>query len=116
MGFYMTPDAGPWNYNFQVCLVSHPARGRMQLLQSFDTSAAVALHTCCLSLTYFVILQGVKFAPSMGYGLKLSNPREFFAESHRPSHFLEFSKLEVCTCCHCCEMVGVVVLSSVQPL
>ena len=22
MGFYMTPDAGPWNYNFQVCVVS----------------------------------------------------------------------------------------------
>ena len=42
------------------------------------------------------MVQGVKFAPSMGYGLKLSNPREFFAESHRPSHFLEFSKLEVC--------------------
>lgn len=40
-------------------------------------------------------MQGVKFAPSMGYGLKLSNPKEFFAESHRPSHFLEFSKLEV---------------------
>lgn len=31
----------------------------------------------------------------MSYGLRLSNPREFFAESHRPSHFLEFSKLEV---------------------
>ncbi len=39
--------------------------------------------------------QGVKFAPSMGYGLKLANPKEFFSESHRPSHFLEFSKLEV---------------------
>ena len=32
----------------------------------------------------------------MSYGLKLANPKEFFAESHRPSHFLEFSKLEVC--------------------
>lgn len=40
-------------------------------------------------------VQGVKFAPSMGYGLKLANPKEFFSESHRPSHFLEFSKLEV---------------------
>lgn len=30
----------------------------------------------------------------MKYGLKLANPREFYAEVHRPTHFLEFSSLE----------------------
>ena len=40
------------------------------------------------------MLQGVKFSANMKYGLKLSNPREFYAEMHRPTHFLEFSALE----------------------
>jgi hypothetical protein len=40
MGFYMTPDAGSWNYNFM----------------------------------------GVKHSPSMRYGLKLANPKEFYNE------------------------------------
>ena len=54
MGFFMTPDAGAWNYNFQ----------------------------------------GTKFNAATRYGLKLANPREFYAEVHRPTHFLEFSTLE----------------------
>ena len=54
MGFYMVPDVGSWNYNFQ----------------------------------------GVKHSPGMKYGLKLANPREFYHEIHRPTHFLEFSQLE----------------------
>ena len=54
MGFYMVPDVGSWNYNFQ----------------------------------------GVKHSPSMKYGLKLANPKEYYSEVHRPTHFLEFSTLE----------------------
>ncbi|KAL4539197.1 hypothetical protein Ndes2526B_g02544 [Nannochloris sp. 'desiccata'] len=54
MGFFMTPDAGSWNYNFQ----------------------------------------GTKFNAATRFGLKLANPREFYAEVHRPTHFLEFSTLE----------------------
>lgn len=38
--------------------------------------------------------QGVKFSSAMKYGLKLDNPKEFYAEVHRPTHFLEFSGLE----------------------
>ena len=34
---------------------------------------------------------GVKHSPGMQYGLKLANPREFYHESHRPTHFLEFA-------------------------
>ena len=54
MGFYMVPDVGSWNYNFQ----------------------------------------GVKHSPNMKYGLKLANPKEYYSEVHRPTHFLEFSTLE----------------------
>jgi pre-mRNA-processing factor 8 len=54
LGYYMTPDGGSWNYNFQ----------------------------------------GVKHSPTMKYTLKLANPKEFYHESHRPTHFLEFSSLD----------------------
>jgi pre-mRNA-processing factor 8 len=37
---------------------------------------------------------GVKHSASMKYGLKLANPREFYHEIHRPTHFLEFSAIE----------------------
>ncbi|GLC46153.1 Pre-mRNA-processing-splicing factor 8A [Pleodorina starrii] len=37
---------------------------------------------------------GVKHSPSMKYGLRLANPKEFYHEVHRPTHFLEFSTLE----------------------
>ncbi len=37
---------------------------------------------------------GVKHSPSMRYGLRLANPREFYADVHRPAHFLEFATLE----------------------
>lgn len=53
MGFFMVPDAGPWNFNFM----------------------------------------GTKFNAAAGYGLKLANPREFYAEVHRPTHFLEFGAM-----------------------
>lgn len=37
---------------------------------------------------------GVKHSASMKYGLKLANPKEFYNEVHRPTHFLEFSTIE----------------------
>lgn len=37
---------------------------------------------------------GVKHSPTMKYGLKLANPKEFYHEVHRPTHFMEFSTLE----------------------
>ena len=54
LGYYMVPDGGSWNYNFQ----------------------------------------GVKHSPGMKYSLKLANPREFYHECHRPTHFLEFSSAD----------------------
>eukprot|EP00887_Chlorella_sp_A99_P006813 scaffold2.g6813.t1 len=72
MGFYMVPDPGSWNYNFSVsvtveCLGSRGARRGDE---------------------------GVKFSTGMKYGLKLANPREFYAEVHRPTHFIDFASLE----------------------
>ena len=37
---------------------------------------------------------GVKWSAGMKYGLRLANPRPFFDEAHRATHFLEFSHLE----------------------
>ena len=37
---------------------------------------------------------GAKHRPDMKYTLKIDNPKEFYHESHRPSHFLNFSGLE----------------------
>eukprot|EP00286_Rhodomonas_abbreviata_P014338 CAMPEP_0181321322 /NCGR_PEP_ID=MMETSP1101-20121128/18616_1 /TAXON_ID=46948 /ORGANISM="Rhodomonas abbreviata, Strain Caron Lab Isolate" /LENGTH=2399 /DNA_ID=CAMNT_0023429127 /DNA_START=170 /DNA_END=7369 /DNA_ORIENTATION=+ len=37
---------------------------------------------------------GVKHQASMAYGLKLDNPKEFYHESHRPVHFLQFAAIE----------------------
>jgi pre-mRNA-processing factor 8 len=37
---------------------------------------------------------GVKFAYNIKYGLKLSNPYEFYHELHRPVHFLEVCTIE----------------------
>eukprot|EP00938_MAST-03A_sp_MAST-3A-sp1_P000905 g905.t1 len=37
---------------------------------------------------------GVKHSRNMKYDLKLSNPLEFYHETHRPQHFLQFSDME----------------------
>ena len=34
---------------------------------------------------------GVKHSAGLKYGLKLANPKEFYHEAHRPTHFLEFA-------------------------
>lgn len=35
-----------------------------------------------------------QFSTAMKYGLRLANPLPFFAEQHRPAHFLDFSSME----------------------
>lgn len=37
---------------------------------------------------------GIKHSPTMKYGLKLDIPKEFYHESHRPAHFLNFATLD----------------------
>ena len=38
--------------------------------------------------------QGVKHSASMEYSLKLDAPQHFYAECHRPQHFLTFAQME----------------------
>ena len=51
LGFFMVPEGGVWNYNFN----------------------------------------GQNFSVNMQYGLKLDNPKDFYHESHRTIHFLDFA-------------------------
>lgn len=36
----------------------------------------------------------VRHDPNMKYDLQLANPKEFYHEVHRPSHFLNFASLQ----------------------
>ncbi len=47
--------------------------------------------TLLLLLCYY---KGVRHSPTMHYELLLANPKEFYHEIHRPTHFLNFSSLE----------------------
>ena len=38
--------------------------------------------------------KGIQHSPTMQYDLQLANPKEFYHEIHRPSHFLQFSSME----------------------
>lgn len=42
----------------------------------------------------FHLPQGVRHDPNMKYELQLANPKEFYHEVHRPSHFLNFALLQ----------------------
>lgn len=48
----------------------------------------VSLDNCCVPTT------GVRHDPNMKYDLQLANPKEFYHEVHRPSHFLNFASLQ----------------------
>ena len=37
---------------------------------------------------------GVRHSPAMHYEVQLANPKEFYHEVHRPTHFLNFGSLE----------------------
>ena len=40
---------------------------------------------------------GIRHSAAMKYDLQLANPKEFYHEIHRPSHFLNFSQIDVGT-------------------
>lgn len=48
----------------------------------------------CVFLTPSTIIPGVRHDPNMKYDLQLANPKEFYHEVHRPSHFLNFASLQ----------------------
>ena len=48
----------------------------------------------CSAVITFPSFLGVRHSPNMRFELQLSNPKEFYHEVHRPSHFLNFSSME----------------------
>ena len=40
------------------------------------------------------VILGVRHSVGMRYDLQLANPKEFYHEVHRPSHFLNFAMME----------------------
>lgn len=47
-----------------------------------------------VNIDVFILPQGVRHDPNMKYELQLANPKEFYHEVHRPSHFLNFALLQ----------------------
>jgi len=47
-----------------------------------------------MTLVNMVLASGVHHDPNMKYDIQLANPKEFYHELHRPSHFLNFRSLE----------------------
>lgn len=45
-------------------------------------------------LTGFIFSPGVRHEANMKYELMLSNPKDFYHEVHRPSHFMNFTSIE----------------------
>lgn len=42
-------------------------------------------------------LMGSAHSPSMRYSVRMDQPKDFYHESHRPSHFLNFAEMEETT-------------------
>ena len=72
LGFFMIPGQGSWNYNFMVSLI---------------------VDLPFISIWY-IRFQGVRHDANMKYDIILANPKEFYHEIHRPSHFLNFASEE----------------------
>lgn len=56
-------------------------------------SISLTTNRCLFNAVAFCFI-GVRHSPNMRYELQLSNPKEFYHEVHRPSHFLNFSTME----------------------
>ena len=54
---------------------------------------SIPVHSCFI-VNLFSVLTGVRHSANMRYECQLSNPKEFYHEVHRPSHFLNFSNIE----------------------
>lgn len=61
----------------------------MRLLCTLPSPKSGPIYFCILSCS-----PGVRHDPNMKYDLQLANPKEFYHEVHRPSHFLNFASLQ----------------------
>ncbi len=50
------------------------------------------MRACHRNYNFIAVKQAA--AMKSAYALRLANPKEFYHEAHRPTHFLDFSALE----------------------
>ncbi len=60
--------------------------------RDFSLFVSCRYNTCFSNLSLFIL--GVRHDHNMKYDLQLVNPKEFYHEVHRPSHFLNFASLQ----------------------
>lgn len=107
LGFFMVPAQGSWNFNFMGKL---QGQARLAFVSAQFTTSSSPLNyrqapqnespagnwhvNRDVNLEFTQYFLGVRHSPSMRFELMLANPKEFYHEVHRPSHFLNFSTLE----------------------
>ncbi len=64
----------------------------ISLYKWFFTFCKLQVQHCFSNLSLFIL--GVRHDHNMKYDLQLVNPKEFYHEVHRPSHFLNFASLQ----------------------
>jgi pre-mRNA-processing factor 8 len=96
MAYKLTPSGFEWGKqntdrgnNPKGYLPSHYERVQMLLSDQF---LGFFMVPCQGSWNYNFM--GVRHDPNMKYELHLANPKEFYHEVHRPSHFMNFSSIE----------------------
>ena len=64
----------------------------MPMLQLIHVcTLCIPMHIC---INILCICVGIKHSPTMNYDLQLANPKEFYHEVHRTTHFTNFSYAE----------------------
>ncbi|XP_038114619.1 pre-mRNA-processing-splicing factor 8 [Culex quinquefasciatus] len=94
--YKLTPSGYEWGHkntdkgnNPKGYLPSHYERVQMLLSNKF-----LGFFMVPAQASWNYNFMGVRHDPNMKYELQLANPKEFYHEVHRPSHFLLFSSLE----------------------
>eukprot|EP01023_Acetabularia_acetabulum_P022170 TRINITY_DN21894_c0_g1_i3.p1 TRINITY_DN21894_c0_g1~~TRINITY_DN21894_c0_g1_i3.p1 ORF type:complete len:470 (+),score=67.88 TRINITY_DN21894_c0_g1_i3:644-2053(+) len=95
--YKLTPDGYEWgrgnrdvgSSNPQGYAASHYERVQMLLSDKF-----MGFYMVPDTGSWNYNFMGVKLGPDIQYHLKLANPKEFYHEVHRPTHYLEFAAIE----------------------
>jgi pre-mRNA-processing factor 8 len=97
----LTPSGYKWGRNNKDTgnnphsyLPSHYEKVQMLLSDRF-----LGFFMCPAQGSWNYNFMGVRHSPSMLYELMLANPKEFYHEAHRPTHFLYFSNTTVEKAC-----------------
>lgn len=77
-------------WNIDTCLLTP----ENLLFNFYAKHTSILLHDKTYTYLLYLLVSGVRHDPNMKYDLLLANPKEFYHEVHRPSHFLNFSSME----------------------